>query len=314
MSKSIRLFLVDDSPGGLLTAEIMNWTGHLITAPRSDLAALLKRPEANRTGVYFLLGDDPDSIGGIRTYIGEGDDISTRLKVHALPSAKGGKDFWDRVVILTSKDANLTKAHVRYLESRFITLGKRAQRASFTNGTEPPISALPEADVSDMEHFIEQSRIILPVLGINIFRGTAPATPPSPLNSDNGPISKISPTFELRLPNREEFAVAKEVDGEFTVLAGSQCRLKATGGAYNYQQLRQKLEDDGTLSLSANGETRGFSHNQVFASPSAASAVIFGRASNGRIEWRLQGSKETYADWQAKSIIAKTDHIEGDQE
>ncbi|MCZ7629642.1 MAG: hypothetical protein M5U19_11580 [Microthrixaceae bacterium] len=30
--KSIRLFLVDGTPGGLLTAEIMNWTGHVIAA------------------------------------------------------------------------------------------------------------------------------------------------------------------------------------------------------------------------------------------------------------------------------------------
>ena len=62
--KSIRLFLADGTPGGLLTAEIMNWTGHVVAAPRSDLAALLKRPEASRTGIYILLGDDPNSLGG----------------------------------------------------------------------------------------------------------------------------------------------------------------------------------------------------------------------------------------------------------
>lgn len=32
--RSIRLFLVDGSPSGLLTAEIMNWTGHVLTGPR----------------------------------------------------------------------------------------------------------------------------------------------------------------------------------------------------------------------------------------------------------------------------------------
>ena len=61
--KSVRLFLADGTPGGLLTAEIMNWTGHVVAAPRSDLAALLKRPEATRTGIYIILGDDPESIG-----------------------------------------------------------------------------------------------------------------------------------------------------------------------------------------------------------------------------------------------------------
>jgi hypothetical protein len=73
------MFLADGTPGGLLTAEIMNWTGHIVAAPRSDLAQLLKRQEARRTGVYLLIGDDPDSLGGLLAYIGEGDDIGNGL-------------------------------------------------------------------------------------------------------------------------------------------------------------------------------------------------------------------------------------------
>ncbi|SUF40231.1 Uncharacterised protein [Pseudomonas aeruginosa] len=48
--RSIRLFLVDGTPNGLLTAEIMNWTGHVLTGPRSKLAELVQRPECARTG------------------------------------------------------------------------------------------------------------------------------------------------------------------------------------------------------------------------------------------------------------------------
>jgi hypothetical protein len=79
VGKSVRLFLADGTPGGLLTAEIMNWTGHVVAAPRSDLAALLKRTETSRTGRYILLGDDPDSLGGQLAYIGKGDDIKCGL-------------------------------------------------------------------------------------------------------------------------------------------------------------------------------------------------------------------------------------------
>ncbi len=60
--KSVRLFLADGTPGGLLTAEIMNWTGHVVAAPRSELAALLKRDETKRTGIYILLGEDPCNL------------------------------------------------------------------------------------------------------------------------------------------------------------------------------------------------------------------------------------------------------------
>src|SRR3712207_3830978 len=96
IGKSVRLFLADGAPGGLLTAEIMNWTGHVVAAPRSDVAALLKRPETNRTGIYVLLGDDPDSFGGTVAYIGEGDDVGKRLQQHARAENQGGKDFWQR--------------------------------------------------------------------------------------------------------------------------------------------------------------------------------------------------------------------------
>ncbi len=54
--KQIKLFLVDGRPGGLTTAEITNWTGHVFSARRSNLADLLKREEAQRTGVYFPSG------------------------------------------------------------------------------------------------------------------------------------------------------------------------------------------------------------------------------------------------------------------
>ena len=154
LGKSIRLYLADGTPGGLLTAEIMNWTGHVVAAPRSDLAGLLKRPEASRTGIYLLLGDDPDSLGGSLAYIGEGDDVGKRLYQHARAEDQGGKDFWDRAILFTSKDANLTKAHARYLESRFITLASQARRSRLLNGTARAPLPLPEADVSDMEYFI----------------------------------------------------------------------------------------------------------------------------------------------------------------
>jgi hypothetical protein len=32
--QSIRMFLVDGTHGGIITAEIMNWTGHVLSARR----------------------------------------------------------------------------------------------------------------------------------------------------------------------------------------------------------------------------------------------------------------------------------------
>ncbi|WP_432477207.1 GIY-YIG nuclease family protein [Nocardioides sp. GXQ0305] len=294
LGKSVRLFLADGTPGGLITAEIMNWTGHVIAAPRSDLATLLKRAEVTRTGIYLLLGDDPDSPGRSRVYVGEGDDVSKRLRKHS-----GEKDFWDRAVVLTSKDMNLTKAHARYLESRFITLATQANRATLDNSTAPEPILLPEADRSDMEFFIEQAKIVLPVLGINLLRSTKPAATAAPTSPTE---STLSPVFTLTVKGAD--ATAQEVDGEFVVREGSMARPEWTGEGRSYEKLRQQLEADGTLSLLPDGSARTFTRDAVFASPSAASAVVLGRNSNGRLEWRVRGTKTTYGQWQESLLDA----------
>lgn len=56
--KSVRLFLAEGTSTGLLTAEIINWTGHILAGPRTRLEAAMKRPELQRTGVYLLVGNN----------------------------------------------------------------------------------------------------------------------------------------------------------------------------------------------------------------------------------------------------------------
>lgn len=303
VGKSVRLFLADGTPGGLLTAEIMNWTGHVVAAPRSDLAALLKRTETSRTGIYILLGDDLDGVGGQMAYIGEGDDVGKRLYQHARSEDRNGKDFWDRAIVLTSKDTNLTKAHARYLESRFITLALQANRARLVNGTAPSPIVLPEADVSDMEYFIEQAKIVLPVLGVNLFRAAATGVPQPVVNDSITQASDESPIFELTMNKFGLRAIAQEADGEFTVMAGSTARLQWVGTAtHTYRALRERLEQDGTLVPSEDGKTMRFARSYVFSSPSAAAAVVVGRASNGRKVWRVQGNGMPYGQWETQGI------------
>lgn len=183
--KQIKLFLVDGTPGGLTTAEITNWTGHVFSARRSGLADLLKREEAQRTGVYFLLGGDETTLGDARCYIGEADVVRDRLRNHHRE-----KEFWDRVVVITSKDTNLTKSHGRYLEARLISLAAQAARVTLENGTAPPVPALPEADTSDMDYFLAQLQIVLPVLGVNAIRiRPRRSVPDSAATSAESPVS-----------------------------------------------------------------------------------------------------------------------------
>ena len=60
-----RLFLVDGTPSGVITAEVMNWPGKAVASPRSRFADLVRREEATRTGVYIMVGPDPERVGGV---------------------------------------------------------------------------------------------------------------------------------------------------------------------------------------------------------------------------------------------------------
>jgi hypothetical protein len=245
--KQIKLFLVDVTPGGLTTAEITNWTGHVLSAHRSDLADLIKRDEAQRTGAYILLGDDEAVVGGTRCYIGEADVVADRPRYH-----QRNKDFCDHVVVITSKDTNLTKAHGRYLKSRLISLATSAGRVTLENNTAPAAPALPEADASDMDYFVSQLQILLPVLGVNAIRVPLKTSTHAPTAENE------SPTFRLRHPKLGVDAQAQQVDGEFTMLAGSSVvaswhgvgRAKSTLKAYaTYRAQHEQLVAAGAIAV-----------------------------------------------------------------
>lgn len=294
--KQIKLFLADGTPGGLTTAEITNWTGHVLAARRSDLADLLKRDEAQRTGVYLLLGDDEAAVGEVRCYVGEADVVADRLR------RQRDQEFWDRVVVITSKDSNLTKAHGRYLESRLISMSAQAGRVTLENGTAPLIPALPEADASDMDYFVSQLQIVLPVLGVNAIR-----VRPSRLVVAPTSMTHDSPVFRLCQAKLGVDARAQQIDGEFTVLAGSLVvpawhgvgKAESTLKAYaSYRTQHERLLGDGTIVVE-NG--RGLvSRDVVFPSPSTAGAVVLGRSCNGRREW-IAGS-ETFGGWESRGL------------
>jgi hypothetical protein len=294
--KQIKLFLVDGTPGGLTTAEITNWTGHVLRASRSELADLLKREEAQRAGVYILLRDDEAAVGGTRCYIGEADIVAERLR-----KQQRDKEF-DRVVVITSKDANLTKAHGRYLESRLISLATRAGRVTLENGTAPPVPALPEADASDMDYFVSQLQIVLPVLGINAIR--------VPLPTSAAPASRgasESPIFRLRQTKLGVNTQAQQIDGEFTMLAGSLVvaswhgvgKADSTMKAYaSYRAQHEQLVANGAVVVE--GGNGRVTRNIVFSSPSTAGAIALGRSCNGRREWI--SPEGTFGEWESRGV------------
>ncbi|MDF1606275.1 GIY-YIG nuclease family protein [Nocardioides sp. YIM 152315] len=297
--KHIELFLVDGTPGGLTTAEILNWTGQVISAPRSEMSALVRRAELAGTCVYLLLG--PDEQGGTRCYIGETDDFKARLRYH-----DANKEFWRKAVVITSKDANLTKAHGRYLEARLISLALQAGRVVLDNGTTPPPQALPEAHASDMDYFVDQLQIVLPVLGVDAIRGRETVAVPASRQEQ-----LVSPSFHLANRKLGVAATAQQIDGEFTMLAGSTVvadwhgigKADSTIKAYEaYRAQHLKLIADGSIVVE-NGVGR-VAKDIVFGSPSTAGAIAQGRSCNGRISW-IADDGTTFGAWESRGVDAQ---------
>ena len=301
--RSIRLFLVDGTANGLLTAEIMNWTGHVLTGPRSKLSELVQRPECGRTGIYFLVGPDPENSLRPLVYIGESDDVSTRLKQHNRPEAVSspGKDFWEKVCLITSKAQNLTKAHVKDLESLLIQSARQVGRCKLINGTAHDYVNLPESDRADMAFFLEQIRTVLPVLGYDILRETSLPSRTPEVSPTTRP--EASPRFTLEIPRHSIQAIGQEIDGEFYVFKGSLARDQWVGSERGYQSLYNQLCEDGVLVENSDG-TRVFNEDQSFSSPSAAAAVVSGRSANGRTSWKIAVSGLTYGEWQDRQVSA----------
>lgn len=82
IGKSIRLFLAEGTPHGLISAEIVNWTGRMLVVNRTDLDKLAHRPEARRPGIYLLSGADPEKPSKERVYVGESENVLGRLVQH----------------------------------------------------------------------------------------------------------------------------------------------------------------------------------------------------------------------------------------
>ena len=300
LGRSVRLFLVEGTATGLITAEIMNWTGHVLAGPRSGLPAFLKRPELDRTGVYFLTGPDPEDPDTLQLYIGESDNVRKRLIQH---NSDKKKDYWERTCVVTSKDQNITKAHARYLESRLIAIANAAGTVTVVNGNAPPPVALPEADESDMEFFLDQLRLILPVLGLDFMR-LHKATPGTMTDATEKPgQADVAPLFWLASKKHGLEAQAREIDGEFVVLAGSDAAKDWNIASHHgYSKLHAQLVKAGKLLPGKENRLR-FAEAIAFRSPSAAAAVILGTHANGRTSWKVGDSKVTYGDWQSEQAV-----------
>lgn len=276
MGRKLTVYMIDGEATGPKTVEIGNWSGKAVFCPRAFLKGLLSRNEFVAQGVYILQSQSEDDQYDGSIYIGETEELAPRLKQHIAE-----RDF-ESVICFSSKDDTLTKAHIKYLEAKLIQLAKEANTSRVENTNAPRGARLSEADTSDMSYFIEQIKLILPVVGI---RSLVPAAPHSRLS-----VKATPQQFEYKIKSRELTATMFEVDGAFVVRAGSQASLTTSKSiASGWLNIRKKLIDANVLEPRTDRYV--FTEDAIFSSPSAASSVILGRQAPGPISWILDDGR-----------------------
>lgn len=236
-----------------------------MVCPRPRFSSVKGRDEFLGAAVYVLIGES-DTSDIPTAYIGEGDPVRARLEDH-----HSKKDFWTAAYFFTSKDKNLNKAHIEYLEHRLISIAIDAKRCKLDNSNVPTAPSLSDAEVADMETFLEEMLLCFPVIGVTIFEK---------------PETKAVRRQLLVLTNKGCHAEGYESEDGFVVRRGSTAVIEAVPSIRQYVgSLREDLLQNGIL-RQRDKQFYEFVQDYEFTSPSAAAGFIVGASINGRDWWK----------------------------
>lgn len=278
LGKNFNLFLIDGEVTGRIKCTLSNWTGLAYKIPRSYLEKSKERQDLKQSGVYFLI--EKNENGDDEVYIGQ---ASTRkngggLLFRVIEHLKDNK-YFSEVVILTTQNNSFGPTEISYLENRFTNLALETGRYTVRNGNEPNIGNVTEEKESELEEFIEYSKMVLGVLGYKVFIPI--------LNTTEKIIEKNQKESKFYLSRKskksqqliqsscirtdEGFVVLKdsmieEIDSEAIPLAIKELRIKCKA---NKEIFNGKL-----------------TKNLLFNSPSYAAAFVLGMQTNGRVDWK----------------------------
>lgn len=272
--RSIRIFLADGSPTGLRHVEIANWSGQALACPRSRFSELGKWEESKRPGVYFLFENSAGDNNA--AYIGESEDVFKRLADHDRK-----KEFWNEVIVFTSKDENLTKGHIKFLEARLVEISKDAERYQLENSNTPTKSNLPRADAAAMEEFIDNIRIVLGSLSHRILEPISSSITQTVSEAKEDSLVNYDFSFKVN----KIIANGRVTDDGFLLLKGSQIAHKSSlSMPDNNSIIKDQMIAGGLLEDKTNHFI--LVKDKLMSSSSYAAALVAGNSRSGPQSWK----------------------------
>lgn len=278
--KNFNLFLMDGEVTGRIKCTLANWTGLVYKIPNSYLSKCKERQDLKQSGVYFLFGDDEGDKPTV--YIGQasirknGEGVLFRVAEHL----KGNFDF-NEVVILTTQNNSFGPTEISYLENKFTNMALETDRYKVKNGNDPNSGNVTEEKESELEDYVEYSKIILGVLGYKIF---VPL-----IKSDdeyNEEELSLYLSRKVKRSNATITAKCKRTSEGFVLLSGSTIEeTDAEAIPTRIKEMRADAKKNGVIKDGV------LTKNILFRSPSYASSFVLGINSNGRTNWKLKNGQ-----------------------
>lgn len=284
--KSINLFLMDGTANGRIKCTLANWTGVAYKLPRTELDKCKERDDLKQSGVYFLFGIS-DETGKHVVYIGQagsrknGEGILNRLQEH---KRNPEKDYWTEAIVFTTSNNSFGPTEISYLENRFRNLAIEVNRYEVKNGNDPTPGNITEEKESEMEEFINYTKVIMGTLGHKLFE---PISNPVMVKQEEF-ITNTEQPIKLHLERTIKNIGKVEASGcqtpeGFVVMQGSHI----------------SLIDDDTIPVIIKEKRKKASVNEhgilqedmLFTSPSYAAMFVIGKSANGLTSWKTEDGR-----------------------
>lgn len=285
--KSINLFLMDGDANGRIKCTLTNWTGVAYKIPRTELDQCKERNDLKQSGVYFLFGNSDETGKGV-VYIGQagtrknGEGIIYRLMEH---KRNPEKDYWTEAIVFTTSNNSFGPTEISYLENRFCKLAIEARRYEVKNGNDPTPGNITEEKESEMEEFIDYSKVIMGTLGYKLFEPVI-----------NKSCIEKQDTQEIAETDQIPLYLERVIKNVGKVNANG---IQTSEGFVVFSGSRISPQDDNTIPAvikerrkSAPIDINGvLKEDLLFTSPSYAAMFVIGKSANGLTSWKTQDGK-----------------------
>lgn len=284
-SKNFNLFLMDGDVGGRIKCTVANWTGLAFKIPNSYLEKCKDRQDLKQSGVYFLFGKDENGEDDV--YVGQagirknGEGILYRVVEHL-----SDVSMFNDAVILTTQNNSFGPTEISYLENRFTNLAKQAGRYIVRNANDPNAGNVTEEKESELEDFIEYSKMVIGVLGYKIFVPILKNEEETNIITNNSTDDKaldLYLTIKTKKEGHEIKARCKKTSEGFVVLKGSM--IVAESAETLPESLKNKREKAMEQGEIVDGK---ITKDYLFGSASYAASFIIGASMNGRTYWKTE--------------------------